>query len=163
MALHRLFATLVVALGIGAAAPVLIAADLAVAKDSDSGGDSDNSGRGGGDDDGGHDDGDDDGDDHGRGHDDDRSGRSSGEGSRGTWRSSSKNAREAVSGGQAAPLSAVLPMVFAAVPGRLLDVDLRQSSSGAWLYELVVLTQDRKYREVTVDARSKRILRIRSR
>jgi uncharacterized membrane protein YkoI len=54
-------------------------------------------------------------------------------------------------------------MVFAAVPGRLLDVDLRQSSSGAWLYELVVLTHDRKYREVTVDARSKRILRIRSR
>lgn len=147
MALHRLFATLVVALGIGAAAPVLVAADLALAKDS-----GDNSGRGGGDDDGGDDD---DG--------DDRSGHRDGDGSRGSWRSSSKHAREAVSGGDAAPLSAVLPMVLAAVPGRLLDVDLRQSPSGAWLYELVVLTQDRKYREVTVDARSKRILRIRSR
>lgn len=150
MALHRLFATLVVALGIGVAAPMLVAADLALAKDSDS----DNSGHGGGDDDGGDDD-----DDHDRGHDDD----DDRDGSRGTWRSSSKHAREAVSGGQAEPLSAVLPMVFAAVPGRLLDVDLRQSPSGAWLYELVVLTRDRKYREVTVDARSKRILRIRSR
>ena len=161
MALHRLFATLALALAIGVAAPLLVAADLAVAKDSDSGGDSDNSGRGG-DDDGGDDDGDDDGDDHGRGHDDDRD-RRGGEGSRGIWRSNSRNAREAVSGGHAAPLSAVLPTVLAAVPGRLLDVDLRQSPSGAWLYELVVLTQDRKYREVTVDARSRRILRIRSR
>jgi len=35
----------------------------------------------------------------------------------------------------------------------VLEVDLRQSWGGEWRYEFLVLTQDRRYQEVVVDAR----------
>jgi uncharacterized membrane protein YkoI len=60
-------------------------------------------------------------------------------------------------------LSTILPTVTKAVPGQVLEVDLRQSWSGEWRYEFLVLTRDRRYQEVVVDARRNRILQIRSR
>ncbi len=164
----------------------------AIAKDGDSGGDGgggrggddggghgggDNSGRGGGDDSergdergsgrGG------DGGGHGRGHGGDDGGRGRGRGRGGDeartgvyagWGStSSANAREAVSQGWALALSSVLPTVAKAVPGQVLEVDLHQSWSGEWRYEFLVLTPDRRYQEVVVDARRNTILQIRRR
>jgi len=150
----------------------------AVAKDGGGGGDGggghgggDNSGRGGGDDGGGR--GGHGGDDHGgqgRGGDDGRRGRGRGRGGdegeparQGWGRTSSESAREAVSQGWALALSAVLPAVSRAVPGQVLEVDLRQSWSGQWRYEFLILTRDRRYQEVVVDARNSQILQIRSR
>jgi uncharacterized membrane protein YkoI len=60
-------------------------------------------------------------------------------------------------------LSAVLPTVRKAVPGQVLEVDLRESWSGDWSYEFLVLTRDRSYREVVVDARRNLVLRVRRR
>ncbi|HZH50536.1 MAG TPA: hypothetical protein VEZ16_01515 [Microvirga sp.] len=154
--------------------------------DSDGGrGGGDNSGRGGGDDsgrgrggdDGGRGRGGDDGrgDDgggrgRGRGGDDD-GGRGRGRGRGGDdargghgWGStSSDHARDAVSQGWALALSSVLPTVSKAVPGQVLEVDLRQSWTGDWLYEFLILTKDRRYREVVVDARRNQVLEIRRR
>jgi len=161
----------------------------AIAKDGDSGGGGhgggdggghgggDNSGRGGGDDsDRGDDRGSNRGDDggghgRGRGGDDGGQGRGRGRGGdearagvHGGWGStSSDNAREAVSQGWALALSSVLPTVSKAVPGQVLEVDLRQSWSGEWRYEFLVLTRDRRYQEVVVDARRNMILQIRRR
>ncbi len=160
----------------------------AVAKDGDRGGDdggrgggddggrsgSDNSGRGGGDDRGRGDDRGDDGGGHGRGRGGDDGGQGRGRGRGGDddaragshagWGStSSDHAREAVSQGWALSLSAVLPTVARAVPGKVLEVDLRQSWSGEWRYEFLVLTRDRRYQEVVVDARRNQILQIRRR
>ena len=72
-------------------------------------------------------------------------------------------AREAVSKGWALSLGAVLPTVAAAVPGDILDVHLQQVRGGDWVYEVLVLTPDRRYRQVLVDARRNRILQIRRR
>jgi uncharacterized membrane protein YkoI len=53
--------------------------------------------------------------------------------------------------------------VARAVPGQVLEVDLRQSLGGAWHYQFLVLTQDRRYREVIVDARSNQVVEVRRR
>src|SRR5215207_550152 len=71
----------------------------------------------------------------------------------GWGRTTSELAREAVSQGWALPLSSVLPTVLRAVPGQVLEVDLSQSQSGEWQYEFLVLTKDRRYRQILVDAR----------
>jgi hypothetical protein len=155
--------------------------DLAIAKDGDSGGNSgsggggdsdggrgggdnsgkgsDNSGRGGGDDGGGRGRGGDDdgGRGRGRGRDDDAAAKT------GWGSTSSESAREAVSQGWALALSTVLPTVSKAVPGKVLEVDLRQSWTGEWRYEFLILTRDRRYQEVVVDARRNQILQIRRR
>ena len=121
---------------------------------------SDNSGRGGGDDGGGRGraGGDDDGGrGRGRGRDDDAAAKTG-------WGSTSpESAREAVSQGWALALSTVLPTVSKAVPGKVLEVDLRQSWTGEWRYEFLILTRDRRYQEVVVDARRNQILQIRRR
>lgn len=133
-----------------------------------------NSGRGGGDvrgDDRGSNRGDDGGHGRGRGGDDGGQGRGRGRGgddaragaNAGWGSTSSDNAREAVSQGWALALSSVLPTVAKAAPGQVLEVDLRQSWSGEWRYEFLVLTRDRRYQEVVVDARSNKILQIRRR
>lgn len=109
-------------------------------------------GRGHGDDDGGQ------GRGRGRGGDDARTGAYAGWGS-----TSSDKAREAVSQGWALALSSVLPTVSKAVPGQVLEVDLRQSWSGEWRYEFLILTRDRRYQEVVVDASRNKILQIRRR
>ncbi|MET0427063.1 MAG: PepSY domain-containing protein, partial [Microvirga sp.] len=60
-------------------------------------------------------------------------------------------------------LNKVLPTVARAVPGQVLEVDLRQSLGGEWYYQFLVLTRDRRYREVVVDARSNQVVQIRIR
>jgi hypothetical protein len=148
----------------------------------DGGGGSDNSGRGGGDNSGrgsgddrgrGDDRGDEGGHGRGRGGDDGGQGRGRGRGGdddaragaqTGSWGStSSDRAHEAVSQGWALALSTILPTVVKAVPGQVLEVDLRQSWTGEWRYEFLVLTRDRRYQEVVVDARRNQILQIRRR
>jgi uncharacterized membrane protein YkoI len=69
-------------------------------------------------------------------------------------------AREAVLQGWALPLSSILPTVLKAVPGQVLEVDLSQSQSGEWRYEFLVLTKDRRYQQILVDARRNQILAI---
>src|SRR5215218_5156483 len=157
--------------------------NAALAKDGDSGGSGDgdsgrdggSSGRGGGDaGDRGDDRGSNRGDDgggrgRGRGRGGDGQGRGRGRGgddaraaAHAGWGStSSDNAREAVSQGWALALSTVLPTVSKAVPGQVLEVDLRQSWGGEWRYEFLVLTQDRRYQEVVVDARRNKVLQVR--
>ncbi|WP_243369911.1 PepSY domain-containing protein [Microvirga solisilvae] len=143
------------------------------------GGGGDNSGRGGGDDGGRGDnrgdgrDSDDRNDDGGRGRgrggDDGESGRGRGRGGddaqgwSGWGSTSSESARDAVSHGWALGLGVVLPTVSKAVPGQVLEVDLHRTRSGGWQYEFLVLTRDRRYFEVVVDARANRILQIRRR
>ncbi|WP_052600514.1 PepSY domain-containing protein [Microvirga lotononidis] len=129
----------------------------------------DNSGRGGGDDGGPGRGGNDGGQGRGQGDDGGR-GRGRGRGGdedeptqRGWGRTSSESAREAVSQGWALALSSVLPTVSRAVPGQVLEVDLRQSWSGQWRYEFLILTRDRRYQEVVVDARNSQILQVRRR
>jgi uncharacterized membrane protein YkoI len=154
------------------------------AKDGGSGGGGDGGGRGGGDGGRGGGDnsgrgGDDSGSDRGsngggqgRGHGgDDDAGRGRGRGRgdddrptpRGWGSTTSENAREAVSQCRALALSAVLPTVSRAVPGQVLEVDLRQTWGGEWRYEFLILTRDRRYQEVVVDARNNQILQIRRR
>jgi len=72
-------------------------------------------------------------------------------------------AREAVSQGWALSLTTVLPTVSKAVSGQVLEVDLRQIASGEWHYEFLVLTNDRRYQVVVVDARRNEIIQVRSR
>ena len=93
----------------------------------------------------------------GRGRDDDAAAKT------GWGSTSSESAREAVSQGWALALSTVLPTVSKAVPGKVLEVDLRQSWTGEWRYEFLILTRDRRYQEVVVDARRNQILQIRRR
>ena len=62
--------------------------------------------------------------------------------------------------GWALPLSSILPTVLRAVPGQVLEVDLSQSQSGEWQYEFLVLTKDRRYRQILVDARRNQIVAI---
>jgi uncharacterized membrane protein YkoI len=45
----------------------------------------------------------------------------------------------------------------------VLEVDLRQTWNGEWQYEFLILTADRRYREVSVDARRNQIIQIRRR
>jgi hypothetical protein len=76
---------------------------------------------------------------------------------------SPERAREAVSQGWALPLSTVLPTVARYAPGQLLEVDLRQTWNGEWRYEFLVLTKDRRYHEVFVDAQRNQVVQIRRR
>ena len=146
------------AAGAGTAAHVSSPASTSSGGDN-SGKGSDNSGRGGGDDGGGRGRGGDDdgGRGRGRGRDDDAAAKT------GWGTTSSESAREAVSQGWALALSTVLPTVSKAVPGKVLEVDLRQSWTGEWRYEFLILTRDRRYQEVVVDARRNQILQIRRR
>jgi uncharacterized membrane protein YkoI len=54
-------------------------------------------------------------------------------------------------------------MVARYAPGQVLEVDLRQDWNGEWRYEFLVLTKDRRYHEVFVDARRNQVVQIRRR
>ena len=81
-----------------------------------------------------------------------------------SWGSTTaEQARQAASQGWVLSLDSILPSVLRAVPGRILEVDLREIRTGEWLYEFLVLTTDGRYREVMVDARRNQILQVRRR
>lgn len=156
-----------------------------------SGSGSGNSGSGGGDDGGGHggdDDDDDSGDNSGSGsggrggddddddNDDDDGGGGTGSGGSGgtggkspsglggnTKESGSAEARAAVAKGWALPLRVVMPTARKAGAGKLLDVDLRRTTAGGWVYQFLFLASDGRYREVYVDALRNRVVKVRKR
>lgn len=80
------------------------------------------------------------------------------------WGSSTADsARQAAQDGLIVSLGSVLSVVRAAVPGDILEVDLRFAGAGEWRYELLILDGTGHYREVVVDARRNRILQMRRR
>jgi hypothetical protein len=99
-----------------------------------------------------------------------RSGRSSGRNGTNAARdgyqwgsSTADSARQAAQDGLIVSLGSVLSVVRAAVPGDVLEVDLRFAGAGEWRYELLILDGTGHYREVVVDARRNRILQMRRR
>ena len=85
-------------------------------------------------------------------------------GQEGRWGTTTpEQARQAVSQGWALPLSRVLPIVLSAVPDQVLEVDLNRELSGDWQYRFLVLSRDRRYQEVLVDARRNQVLSISTR
>jgi uncharacterized membrane protein YkoI len=56
----------------------------------------------------------------------------------------------------------VLSVVRSRIPGQVLEVDLNRLASG-WQYNLLILDANRRYLDVSVDARSLRVLSVRRR
>jgi uncharacterized membrane protein YkoI len=69
-------------------------------------------------------------------------------------------ARSAVQAGEAQPLGAVLPGIQQRYPGRALSADVAEER-GDLVYRIKWLGNDGKVRDITVDARSGRILNVR--
>jgi uncharacterized membrane protein YkoI len=69
-------------------------------------------------------------------------------------------ASAAVSQGKIRPFSEILHAVADAVPGSILSVHLRQKPTGSWIYNLVILSPEGRYRKITVDATNSRVLQI---
>jgi hypothetical protein len=69
-------------------------------------------------------------------------------------------ARDAVSRGLVRPLESILREVEAAAPGSVLSVRLKKDERGVWIYSLVILSADGRYRNVVVDAARNHILQI---
>jgi len=69
-------------------------------------------------------------------------------------------ASAAVSQGKIRPFSEILHAVSAAVPGSILSVHLRQKPTGSWIYNLVILSPEGRYRKIAVDATNSRVLQI---
>ena len=73
----------------------------------------------------------------------------------------SELARAAVAAGEILPLSALLPLLAAAVPGEMLDVELELDANGRiHEYEFEVLTPDGRLVEVDMDAATGAIVEI---
>ncbi|MFM9976277.1 MAG: PepSY domain-containing protein [Beijerinckiaceae bacterium] len=72
-------------------------------------------------------------------------------------------AREAVANGWAKTLNQILPTVQKKIAGDILDVRLNKSSNGTWIYNFIILSPDRRYIMVAVDATRNIILEIRGR
>jgi uncharacterized membrane protein YkoI len=74
-----------------------------------------------------------------------------------------ERARQAVASGQILPLKAILARVEREAPGEVLEVELEQSDSGAWVYELKVLQAGGVLTKLKLDARTGAVLKSRSR
>jgi len=70
-------------------------------------------------------------------------------------------ARDAVSRGLVQPLDAILRNVETAVSGSVLSARLKRDDGGVWIYKLVILSPEGRYRNVIVDAARNAILQIR--
>lgn len=68
-------------------------------------------------------------------------------------------AREALRRGEILPLTRILQISLARVPGDVIEVDLDREDDG-WEYEIKILTSTGRVREVTLDARTGRIIKI---
>lgn len=67
--------------------------------------------------------------------------------------------REALQRGEALPLVRILAIAQQAVPGDVIEVELERKRSGL-IYEIKVLTETGRVREVKIDARTGSILKI---
>jgi uncharacterized membrane protein YkoI len=74
-----------------------------------------------------------------------------------------ERARQAVASGQILPLKAILARVEREAPGDVLEVELEQQDSGAWVYELKVLQAGGVLTKLKLDARTGAVLKSRSR
>lgn len=74
-----------------------------------------------------------------------------------------ERARQAVAAGQILPLKAILARAEREAPGDVLEVELEQSDSGTWLYELKVLQAGGVLTKLKLDARTGAVLKSRSR
>ena len=70
-------------------------------------------------------------------------------------------ARDAVSRGLVQPLDSILSNVETTVPGSALSARLKKGDDGVWIYRLVILSPEGRYRNVIVDAARNAILQIR--
>ena len=70
-------------------------------------------------------------------------------------------ARDALSRGLVQPLDSILRNVETAVPGSVLSARLKRDDGGVWIYRLVILSPEGRYRNVVVDAARNAILQIR--
>ena len=67
--------------------------------------------------------------------------------------------RAALQRGEVLPLARILAIAQEKVPGDVIEVEL-ESKRGALIYEIKVLTQSGRVREVKIDARSGAVLKI---
>jgi uncharacterized membrane protein YkoI len=67
--------------------------------------------------------------------------------------------REALQRGEALPLVRILALAQQAVPGDVIEVELERKHA-ALVYEIKVLTQTGRVREIKIDARTGSILKI---
>ncbi len=70
---------------------------------------------------------------------------------------------EAVKKGWVLPLDDILRTVSKTVSGEVLEVDLCRTQRGDWRYAFLVLTKERRYYEVVVDARRNQVIQARQR
>ena len=66
--------------------------------------------------------------------------------------------RRAVEEGRLRPLTEIIALVQARHPGRVVDVDLERRSGGRYVYEIEVLDENRRKREIKVDGATGAIL-----
>src|SRR5271166_1232141 len=83
------------------------------------------------------------------------------DGKRGEMQSEQGLARDAVSRGLVQPLDSILTNVGTTVPGSVLSASLKKGDDGVWIYKLVILSREGRYRNVIVDAARNAILQIR--
>jgi uncharacterized membrane protein YkoI len=67
--------------------------------------------------------------------------------------------RAALQRGEVLPLPKILAIAQEQVPGDVIEVEL-ESKRGALVYEIKVLTQSGRVREIKIDARNGKVLKI---
>jgi hypothetical protein len=70
-------------------------------------------------------------------------------------------AREAMSRGLVVPLDRILRKAADVVPGDMLDVRLRSTREGSWIYEIRMLSSDGRIRVVVIDATKNDVIEVR--
>jgi uncharacterized membrane protein YkoI len=70
-------------------------------------------------------------------------------------------ARAAMARGQVVPLDRVLRKAADFVPGDMLDVRLRSTREGSWIYEIRMLSSDGRIRVVVIDAARNDVIEVR--
>ncbi|WP_336490283.1 PepSY domain-containing protein [Methylobacterium nigriterrae] len=73
--------------------------------------------------------------------------------------SEQERAREALERGEIRPLDQVLRVARERVPGEVVKVELERED-GRWVYEIKILTESGKRREVEIDANSLEVLEV---
>ena len=74
-------------------------------------------------------------------------------------RFSQDDAREALRKGKVMPLASILDIADKRQPGTVIAVDL-ETRHGRWIYEIDVITEDGRRRELRLDARNGEILAV---
>lgn len=70
-----------------------------------------------------------------------------------------KDAARAREAGEITPLADVLAVVRAAHPGEVVGIELERKNN-RWLYEVKLVTPERRYLEIYVDAHDKTIVKV---